>query len=44
MALRYKGYVTGGIRARVEMLGAIWAQNASTYFILGTNDWVFALW
>ena len=32
------GYVTYGIRARVEMLGPIWAQNASAYFVLGTND------
>ena len=36
--LRYKGYVTDGVRARVETLGPIWAQNAPTYFILGTND------
>ena len=33
MALRYKEFVTGGIRARVETLGPIWAQNAPTYFI-----------
>ena len=34
------GCVTDGIRARVETLGPIWAQNASTYFALGTKDWV----
>ena len=33
MALRYKGYATGGIRARVETLGPNWAQNAPTYFV-----------
>ena len=27
------GYVTYGIRARVETLGPIWAQYAPTYFV-----------
>ena len=34
MALRYRWYVTDGIRARVETLGPIWAHNAPTYFVL----------
>ena len=33
MALKYKGYVTDGIRVRVETLGPIWAQNAPAYFV-----------
>ena len=32
--LRYKGYATYGIRARVETLGPNWAQNAPTHFVL----------
>ena len=33
MASRYKRYITYGMRARVETLGPIWAQNTPTYFI-----------
>ena len=42
MTLRYKGYVTYGIRARVEPLGPNWAQNAPTCFTwkyMSTDLW-----
>ena len=31
--MRYEGYITYGIRARVETLGPNWAQNAPTHFV-----------
>ena len=34
------GYITYGMRARVETIGPIWVQNAPKYFVLGTNYWI----
>ena len=32
VALRYKGYATGGIRAQVEALGPTWAERKVNKF------------